>query len=75
MSRRAARKIFAVVDTYGRIVDGINEFRFVGGVLAARLLPHVPENAIAILELTPGTPEEQVIASRHLWNSYAAASV
>ncbi len=39
------------------------------------LLPHVPEKAIAVLELSPGTPEEQVIASRHLWNSYVAASV
>lgn len=46
-----------------------------GEINFSALLPHVPENAIAILELTPGTPEEQVIASRHLWNSYAAASV
>jgi len=38
------------------------------------LLPAFPQNAIAILELSPGTPEEQVIASRHLWNSYVAAS-
>ncbi len=38
------------------------------------LLPAFPQNAIAVLELAPGTPEEQVIASRHLWNSYAAAS-
>jgi len=37
-------------------------------------LPHIPENAITVLELKPGTPEEQVIASRHLWNSYADAS-
>ena len=46
-----------------------------GEIEFAKLLPHVPENAIAVLELSPGTPEEQVIASRHLWNSYAAASV
>jgi len=39
------------------------------------LLPLVPETAITVLELSPGVPEEQVIASRHLWNSYAAASV
>jgi sugar phosphate isomerase/epimerase len=38
------------------------------------LLPAFPQNAIAVLELSPGTPEEQVIASRHLWNSYVAAS-
>ena len=38
------------------------------------LLPLMPENAIGVLELAPGTPEEQVIASRHLWNSYVAAS-
>ena len=38
------------------------------------LLPLIPENAIGVLELAPGTPEEQVIASRHLWNSYVAAS-
>jgi len=45
-----------------------------GEIEFSTLLPLVPENAIAILELTPGTPEEQVIASRNLWNSYAAAS-
>jgi len=39
------------------------------------LLPLVPEPAITVLELSPGIPEEQVIASRHLWNSYAAALV
>jgi sugar phosphate isomerase/epimerase len=38
------------------------------------LLPLMPEDAIGVLELAPGTPEEQVIASRHLWNSYVAAS-
>jgi sugar phosphate isomerase/epimerase len=38
------------------------------------LLPLVPQTAIGVLELAPGTPEEQVIASRHLWNSYVAAS-
>ncbi len=38
------------------------------------LLPAFPQNAIAVLELSPGIPEEQVIASRHLWNSYVAAS-
>jgi hypothetical protein len=37
-------------------------------------LPVFPQNAIAVLELSPHTPEEQVIASRHLWNSYVAAS-
>ncbi len=45
-----------------------------GEIDFSSLLPTVPENAIAILELSPGTPEEQVIASRHLWNSYAAVS-
>ena len=39
------------------------------------LLPLVPETAMPVLELSPGIPEEQVIASRNLWNSYAAASV
>ncbi len=38
------------------------------------LLPLVPRDAIATLELSPHTPEEQVIASRHLWNSYVADS-
>ena len=46
-----------------------------GKIEFSALLPLVPENAIAVLELSPSTPEEQVIASRHLWNSYAAASV
>ena len=46
-----------------------------GEIEFAKLLPHVPETAITVLELAPGIPEEQVIASRHLWNSYAAASV
>ena len=45
-----------------------------GEIEFASLLPLVPENAIAILELSPSTTEEQVIASRHLWNSYAAIS-
>jgi len=44
-----------------------------GEIDFAPLLPAFPENAIAVLELTPGVPEEQVIASRHLWNSYVAA--
>ena len=39
------------------------------------LLPILPRNAIATLELSPSTTEEQVIASRHLWNSYVADSV
>lgn len=39
------------------------------------LLPHVPEAAMPVLELSPNTPEEQVIASRHLWNSFVATSV
>lgn len=39
------------------------------------LLPLVPRDAIAVLELSPRASEEQVIASRHLWNSYAAALV
>lgn len=46
-----------------------------GEIEFSSLLPLMPENAIAVLELAPGTPEEQVIASRHLWNSYAAALV
>ena len=46
-----------------------------GEIDFSSLLPLVPENAIAILELSPSTSEEQVIASRHLWNSYAAVSV
>jgi sugar phosphate isomerase/epimerase len=45
-----------------------------GEIAFSTLLPLIPENAIGVLELTPGTPEEQVIASRHLWNSYVAAS-
>ena len=45
-----------------------------GEIAFSSLLPLIPENAIGVLELAPGTPEEQVIASRHLWNSYAAAS-
>jgi sugar phosphate isomerase/epimerase len=45
-----------------------------GEIDFSALLPVFPRDAIAILELSPGTPEEQVIASRHLWNSYAAAS-
>jgi sugar phosphate isomerase/epimerase len=45
-----------------------------GEIAFSALLPLMPENAIGVLELAPGTPEEQVIASRHLWNSYVAAS-
>jgi sugar phosphate isomerase/epimerase len=45
-----------------------------GEIDFSALLPVFPQNAIAVLELAPGTPEEQVIASRHLWNSYVAAS-
>jgi sugar phosphate isomerase/epimerase len=45
-----------------------------GEIDFASLLPVLPQNAIAVLELAPGTPEEQVIASRHLWNSYVAVS-
>ena len=45
-----------------------------GEIAFTALLPLMPENAIGVLELAPGTPEEQVIASRHLWNSYVAAS-
>jgi sugar phosphate isomerase/epimerase len=45
-----------------------------GEIEFAALLPLLPETAIASLELAPGTPEEQVIASRHLWNSYVADS-
>jgi len=45
-----------------------------GEIAFSSLLPLLPKNAIGVLELAPGTPEEQVIASRHLWNSYAAAS-
>jgi sugar phosphate isomerase/epimerase len=45
-----------------------------GEIAFTSLLPMMPENAIGVLELAPGTPEEQVIASRHLWNSYVAAS-
>jgi len=45
-----------------------------GEIAFRSLLPLMPENAIGVLELAPGTPEEQVIASRHLWNSYVAAS-
>jgi sugar phosphate isomerase/epimerase len=44
-----------------------------GEIEFSSLLPLVPETAIAVLELSPSIPEEQVIASRHLWNSYAAA--
>jgi sugar phosphate isomerase/epimerase len=45
-----------------------------GEIAFGELLPIFPAAAIAVLELSPGTPEEQVIASRHLWNSYVAAS-
>ena len=45
-----------------------------GEIDFATLLPILPANAIATLELSPSTPEEQVIASRHLWNSYVAES-
>ena len=45
-----------------------------GEIAFTSLLPLIPETAIGVLELAPGTPEEQVIASRHLWNSYVAAS-
>ena len=45
-----------------------------GEIAFSTLLPLVPKDAIGVLELAPGTPEEQVIASRHLWNSYVAAS-
>ena len=45
-----------------------------GEIAFSSILPLLPENAIGVLELAPGTPEEQVIASRHLWNSYVAAS-
>ena len=45
-----------------------------GEIDFATLLPILPQNAIATLELSPSTLEEQVIASRHLWNSYVAAS-
>jgi sugar phosphate isomerase/epimerase len=45
-----------------------------GEIQFTTLLPMMPKNAIGVLELAPGTPEEQVIASRHLWNSYVAAS-
>jgi sugar phosphate isomerase/epimerase len=45
-----------------------------GEIAFSALLPAFPPDAIAVLELAPGTPEEQVIASRHLWNSYVAAS-
>jgi sugar phosphate isomerase/epimerase len=45
-----------------------------GEIDFAALLPILPRNAIATLELSPSTTEEQVIASRHLWNSYAADS-
>jgi sugar phosphate isomerase/epimerase len=44
-----------------------------GEIDFSALLPAFPRDAIAILELSPGTPEEQVIASRNLWNSYVAA--
>jgi sugar phosphate isomerase/epimerase len=46
-----------------------------GEIAFSSLLPLVPESAMPVLELSPATSEEQVIASRHLWNSYAAASV
>ena len=45
-----------------------------GEIAFSTLLPIFPEAAIAVLELDPRTPEEQVIASRHLWNSYVAAA-
>jgi sugar phosphate isomerase/epimerase len=45
-----------------------------GEIAFSALLPLIPATAIGVLELAPGTPEEQVIASRHLWNSYVAAS-
>jgi sugar phosphate isomerase/epimerase len=45
-----------------------------GEIQYSALLPAFPQDAIAVLELAPNTPEEQVIASRHLWNSYVAAS-
>jgi len=45
-----------------------------GEIAFSTLLPLIPKDAIGVLELAPGTPEEQVIASRHLWNSYVAAS-
>jgi sugar phosphate isomerase/epimerase len=43
-----------------------------GEIDFASLLPILPREAIATLELSPSTPEEQVIASRHLWTSYVA---
>jgi sugar phosphate isomerase/epimerase len=46
-----------------------------GEIDFAALLPSLPSTAITVLELSPRTPEEQVIASRHLWNSFAAVSV
>ena len=45
-----------------------------GEIAFETLLPVFPPDAIAVLELDPRTPEEQVIASRNLWNSYVAAS-
>jgi sugar phosphate isomerase/epimerase len=45
-----------------------------GEIDFATLLPILPQNAMATLELSPSTLEEQVIASRHLWNSYVAGS-
>jgi len=45
-----------------------------GEIDFSALLPVGPQDAIAVLELAPGTPEEQVIASRHLWNSYDVVS-
>ena len=44
-----------------------------GEIDFSALLPLLPQNAIATLELSPHAAEEQVIASRHLWNSYASA--
>lgn len=44
-----------------------------GDIEFSALLPLLPRTAMAVLELEPGTPVEQVIASRHLWNSYVAA--
>jgi sugar phosphate isomerase/epimerase len=43
-----------------------------GEIDFAALLPIVPRDAIATLELSPRTSEEQVLSSRHLWNSFVA---
>ncbi len=44
-----------------------------GDIEFAPLLP-LTQNTVAVLELGPKTPDEQVLSSRHLWHSYVETS-